>query len=835
DCPAPQRRRGFSGRALSAAAGLALVIAPPPADAAAYGTAAKSLPAPHPPAHWQLAQAGASNTNDQLQELIRQAEALKARGDYRGASERWERILAIVEKVLGAEHPDTATSLNTLAELYRAQGRYGEAEPLYKRSLAISEKVLGAEHPLTATSLSNLAGLYEAQGRYGEAEPLHKRSLAIREKVLGAEHPDTATSLSNLAELHLQQGQSAAAGPLLQRLNGSQAQWLRRELPLQPRGLRSSLLEAQPDAIASTFALLDQDPGSAPLALETRLNRQGLLAEIERRQALLKGSSPQARQLAEQVAGLDRLLNSVTLPPDQRDPLRQQRQQLESQLYRLLPALRIAAVRTEQVAAALKAAAPHGLLVEFQRYRPVVRAAGQGEWGQPRYVALLLWPDGRIRAIALGEAAPLDEAVAAAVAASADSRRQLEASERLAAVSRLLLLPLQRELAGVQELFVSPDGELNRLPFAALPLPAGDGSIAADGPTLGDKVALRLLTTGRDLLRLQQPAKASGPALLVANPDFNAMRSTAVAPARTGSAGLRPAAGLWGSAPPSAVPSVAPSAAPDASRAPAASGLHGAALPISGLGSLPAWPALAGTEQEARQLTPLLGGKALISGPAATASAVLAQRSPRILHIATHGFFLADQPAAAGTGGGEGSAVLATATSSRGSGAGSLAANAATTGTAPALVDPLQRSGLVFAGANHPTADPADDGYLTAAEATAMELEGTELVTLSACETGLGGARSGEGVYGLQRALAVAGARSTLLSLWKVDDAATVSFMERYYNRLRAGEGRAEALRHTQAEFRNHTNATYHDIRVWAAFQLSGDWRPINAGRSGGR
>ncbi len=123
--------------------------------------------------------------------------------------------------------------------------------------------------------------------------------------------------------------------------------------------------------------------------------------------------------------------------------------------------------------------------------------------------------------------------------------------------------------------------------------------------------------------------------------------------------------------------------------------------------------------------------------------------------------------------------------------------------------------------------DATDDGYLTAAEATTMDLEGTELVTLSACETGLSGVRSGERVHGLQRSLAVAVARSTLLSLWKVDDALTATFMQRYYSRLKAGEGRAEALRHTQGQCRDHKNSTYNDIREWGAFQLSGDWLPL--------
>ena len=79
------------------------------------------------------------------------------------------------------------------------QDRYGEAEPLVRRALAIKEKALGAEHLDTASSLNNLATVLSAQGRYGEAEPLYRRALAITEKALGAEHLDTASSLNNLA------------------------------------------------------------------------------------------------------------------------------------------------------------------------------------------------------------------------------------------------------------------------------------------------------------------------------------------------------------------------------------------------------------------------------------------------------------------------------------------------------------------------------------------------------------------------------------------------------------------------------------------------------------
>ncbi|TAK20411.1 MAG: tetratricopeptide repeat protein [Chloroflexota bacterium] len=142
---------------------------------------------------------------------------LDARGDYAGARLYSERALAIREKALGPEHPDTATSLNNLALLLQAQGDFAAARPLYERALAINEKVLGPEHPDTATSLNNLAGLLRAQGDFAAARPLYERALAIREKALGPEHPDTATSLNNLALLLRAQGDFAAARPLLER------------------------------------------------------------------------------------------------------------------------------------------------------------------------------------------------------------------------------------------------------------------------------------------------------------------------------------------------------------------------------------------------------------------------------------------------------------------------------------------------------------------------------------------------------------------------------------------------------------------------------------------
>ena len=109
-----------------------------------------------------------------------------------------------------------------------------------------------------------------------------------------------------------------------------------------------------------------------------------------------------------------------------------------------------------------------------------------------------------------------------------------------------------------------------------------------------------------------------------------------------------------------------------------------------------------------------------------------------------------------------------------------------------------------------------------------MDLDGTELVVISACQSGLGDIKRGEGVYGLKRAITVAGSKSSLLSLWNVDDAATAAFMESFYKRLKSGEGKGRALAETQEEFRNHPIPLWREPYVWAAFQLSGDWTAID-------
>ncbi len=177
--------------------------------------------------------------------------------------------------------------------------------------------------------------------------------------------------------------------------------------------------------------------------------------------------------------------------------------------------------------------------------------------------------------------------------------------------------------------------------------------------------------------------------------------------------------------------------------------------------------ALPGTAREAHRIAQLLRltPEDVLTGPKATEEALKKLASPRLLHIASHG-------------------VFSEVESSR-----------------PHPDEAMLRSGIALSGYNHRAQGSAnDDGFLTAFEAAGLNLSGTELIVLSACETGVGDTRTGEGVYGLKRAMLIAGARTSLLSLWKVDDSATAALMAAYYTRLKNGEDRVDALRQVQIE-----------------------------------
>jgi CHAT domain-containing protein len=267
-----------------------------------------------------------------------------------------------------------------------------------------------------------------------------------------------------------------------------------------------------------------------------------------------------------------------------------------------------------------------------------------------------------------------------------------------------------------------------------------------------DSFDFTYLTSGRELLPRAQDTAPSGSIVVVADPDFTG--SFAPAP-------LPEAGGLAQDARSASVDLFFSEFRGDLTERP--------------------WVPLPGTRWEAKTIQQLFPQAQLFLGADATKQQLLRLSAPGVLHLATHGFFLDDASAqeasrAVGHFGALGDALRMKRTA-----------------------DPLLRSGLVLAGVRSSRAGEnpeaqADSALVTALELAGLNLWGTQLVVLSACDTGRGEFKRGQGVYGLRRAFVVAGAETVVMSLWKVNDDTTSELMEAYYRNLLAGQGRSAAL-----------------------------------------
>jgi len=751
-------------------------------------------------------------------------------GRYGEAEPLIQESLSIWREQLGERHPNVAQSLGNLAGLYHAQDRHEEAEPLYQEALSIHREQLGERHPDVALSLSNLAGLYNDQGRYGEAEPLYQEALSIRQEQLGERHPDVANTLNGLALLYFFQGRYGEAETVFQEallilrehledrhpyvaanLNNLAALNLAQENPTQAiqtfqaglaieeSNLEITLLtltdDQRQDYAATlsnttdvvTFLSLQADEAKS-LGLTTLLRRKGRLLEAgsSSLQRLRQNLTPADQVVLDDLVSVQRQLANLTFNPLANllpEAYRAQLAELETRATDLEKTLaqRSAVFRAEaepvEIATVQAQIPADGVLVEYARYRPFdAKAERANQWGSPRYAAYLLFPNGRIEAVDLGDAAEIDAAVQSFVGLLQDRNADFQRSAGARPTPRrdvvetittdlkaLVFDPIAPYLQDVDHLLISPDGQLNLLPFEALQAEAG-------GEYLVQQYQISYLNSGRDLLKFGVLEPSRNPAVIVANPDYETANGTVqLAQAETRSVA-------------------------ENRRSTALSQLQVEPLP--------------GTAAEVAAIRALLPNATVLVEAGATENALKQVEAPRILHIATHGFFLpnVDRP------------PTDTLTAN-------LITDSSFAPVGPSVENPLLRSGLTLAGFNTRSSG-SEDGVFTALEASQLNLFGTQLVVLSACDTGLGDIATGEGVYGLRRAFALAGAETQLLSLWQVSDFGTQSLMARYYENLTAGMGRSEALREVQLEMIEEGGQYSHPY-YWAAFVLAGDWRSL--------
>jgi CHAT domain-containing protein len=393
---------------------------------------------------------------------------------------------------------------------------------------------------------------------------------------------------------------------------------------------------------------------------------------------------------------------------------------------------------------------------------------------QIRYMALVLSAEGRTCASDLGTAEPIDRAASHLRAVLA--RRDKDFLAPTQTLYRLVFQPLLMCLGDTHHLFLSPDGQLGLVPFAAL----HDGH-----QFLVDTYDFTYLTSGKDLLPRPQQLAPSSSVVVLADPSWSAL--------------------------PQDPPSSMGEELEQAERSPALDELFSTLR--ANLAQQP-WASLPGSRQEAEAIQRLFPQAQVYLGAEATKERLLHLSTPGVLHIATHGFFLGEAPPpedsrTIGHFGALGEAVLARRP-----------------------LNPLLRSGLVLAGvwahaseASDTANRSLDRALVTALELSGLNLWGTQLVVLSACDTGRGDVKLGQGVYGLRRAFIAAGAETVVTSLWTVNDETTGELMEAYYHNLFAGQGRAAALREAMRTLRR----TQSHPHYWAPFIALGQDTPLRS------
>jgi len=718
-------------------------------------------------------------------------------------------------------------------------GDHAAALPLFRQALEIRRMALGEGHPHFATSLVNLAWLYKAMGDYAAALPLLRQALEIRRTALGEGHPDFATCLTCLALLYAAKGQGSEALPLMQEAASIVDRMTGQLLAVCSDRQRMAYLRKVSVELYGFLSLVQQQLSDAPDAiravLDLVLRRKAIAAEAmaTQRDVVLGGKYPALGPGLRDLATLRMQIARKTLagpgPDGLESHLRQlgewnaRKERLEVDLARQIPELNLEQKLRAADRRAVALNLPEGVvLVEFVRF-PVCdfqtgRAQGGPQWKPGRYVAFVLVGGGPedVRMIDLGEANPIDRLIAdfrAAIIAEAEtkdgrdmSKRPEEAAPTAVSSAGLALRaalfdPLIPPLGKRTRLLIAPDGDLTRLPFEVLP--------AKDGRRLIDDYQISYLGCSRDLLRFGAAATGRpGEPLVVADPDFDLELQipSGPAPAKPGFWSRLLGRGKKAVVTPAQLVPAPATAARSAGRR---------SRDLDRDRSAYLFHRLPGTRREGEQVASRLGVSPWLDSTALEGRLKTACRSPRILHLATHGFFLPDQERdldreAWGLGFEFGGFSGAPDGLARLSG--------------PMMENPMLRSGLALAGANtwlkagNPP-EEAEDGLLTAEDVTGLDLLATELVVLSACETGLGQVHVGEGVFGLRRAFVLAGAKTLVMSLWKVPDEPTRELMEDFYGRLLAGEGRAEALRQAQLALK----AKYPDPFYWGAFICQGD------------
>jgi len=673
-------------------------------------------------------------------------EVYRRRSDYARAEAMYRRAIEVGAAIVGEDGYPLATPLQNLGIIARERKNYTSALEYYQHALSIRERAVGSEHPDVAQLLVNIANIYRATGDTTDALATQFRALDVWEHSAGPYREATLLTVGNIARTYAAAGSIESAIAYQRRADAI----LEKEIELnvaigserQKLLFVSGVAERTDRTISLHLQSAPDNPAAAALAALVLLQRKGRVQD-----AMIDTFAAGRRHVVDprDIDLLDRLkattaeLARVAVTADPRTlaaqpqviaQLEARKERLEAELSAHSAVLRaeMQPVSVDTVRAQLPSDAA---LIEFAIFRPFdPRAERNAEaYGPPHYAAYVLRRQSPPRGFDLGPSAAIDEAVDALRGALRDPQRaDVKARARL--LDERVMQPLRAAVGDATRLVVSPDGELNLVPFEAM--------VDERNRFLVERYAVSYVTSGRDLLRMHVARESHSGPVVFADPLFGE-------PVRR--RGVTTGADV--------------------------SSMYFAPLPA--------------TASEARTIKALFPDATIFSGARATKATLQRVDAPRMLHIAAHGFSLGDASAR--------------------------------------LVNPLLRSGLALAGANLSNAQ--DSAILTALEASGLNLWGTKLVTLSACDTGLGDVRNGEGVYGLRRAFVLAGTETLVMTLWPVGDAIARETMVSYYTELRAGLGRGDALRQSKLAMLAKPGRSH--PYYWAGFIQSGEWAKLES------
>ena len=752
--------------------------------------------------------------------LDNEADTLFALGENARARDLWTRALRIRESHLGPENLRVAGTLANLAQALIVDREFEEAQAMLERARRYWEKTIGPDAPIHALALDSEGDILAAQGNWQGALPLYERALRLRERGLAPGHPLIARTLTRLARAEAALGDDTGALAAALRAETIVRDHLRRSVrhlserqALDDETIVASGLDvAQGVLERGTGHGAPASPGHgaagtpaarvwdalvrsrAQVLDEMAARHRSILAAPGAGTASLVAALDSARSdLAGMLLGRPGDPGSVAEFDARFERVAARVDDLERAIAETsLPLRRDLGSSSAGLAEVARALPPGVGLLSFSQYD-----AGPGQRGREelRYMAYVLPAAGAPpRAIPLGPSSVLDPLIdawrAEAGALPADARAASRYQAAASAVARRLWEPVAPLLKRCRTVLVVPEGPIHLVNFAALPA-RGDRFLLESGPTF------QYLSTERDIVATTfVPPAAAGSLLALGGIDFDSAAATAPARAEVGGDPAISAA--------STIASTAGGASPERTDV-----VFRGLLPSCSLLASLRFPPLPSTGSEVGEVAALWRsrwgtdpdhGVTVLTGRDA-GEAIFKRLAPRHrnLHLATHAVWLGDS-------------------CDRGAGAAALRRR-------------LQLSGLALAGANlrpRPT-EPSDgeDGILTSEEIASLDLREVDWVVLSGCQTGVGPVLRGEGIFGLRRTFAIAGARTLVLSLWPVADHEARLWMGALYRARLAGRPAAEAVRRASLLIlQTHRDAgvTTHPF-FWAGFVGAGDWR----------